>query len=36
MMVDGSYGKKEQEGLSKCLQEMDLVIAISFLTAAIP
>jgi hypothetical protein len=36
MMVDGSYGKKEQEGLLKCLQEMELVIIISFLTAAIP
>ena len=35
MMVDGSYGRKEQEGLLKCLQGMELVIAISFLPVAI-
>lgn len=35
MMVDGSYGRKEQEGLLKCLQGIELVIAISFLTVAI-
>lgn len=26
MMVDGSYGRREQEGLLKCLQGMELVI----------
>jgi hypothetical protein len=25
MMVDGLYGRKEQEGLLKCLQGMELV-----------
>lgn len=26
MMVDGLYGRREQEGLLKCLQGMELVI----------